>query len=70
MYLSLIKSALLCLPDFTINLQIEEDKGEEGHDARDDDVVPPSSELHVLLVLEYLRHFVVDLCTYRVAHLD
>ena len=60
----------MCLPDFAIDLQIEEDEGEEGHDARDDDVVPPSSELHVLLVLEHLRHFVVDLCTYRVAHLD
>ena len=48
------------IPDFAIDLQIEEDEGEEGHDARHDDVVPPSREFHVLLVLEDLRHFVVD----------
>ena len=47
-------------PDFAIYLQIEEDECEEGHDARDDDIVPPSREFHVLLVLEDLRHFVVD----------
>ena len=48
------------LPDFAVDLQIEENKGDEGHDARHDDVVPPSREFHVLLVLEDLRHFVVD----------
>ena len=47
-------------PDFAIDLQIEEDEGEEGDDARDDYIVPPSGEFHVLLVLEDLRHFVVD----------
>ena len=48
------------IPDFAIDLQIEEDEGEEGHDARDDDVVPPPGEFHVLLVLKDLRHFVID----------
>ena len=41
-------------------MQIEEDEGEEGHDARDDDVVPPPGEFDVLLVLKDLRHFVID----------
>ena len=32
-------------PDFAVDLQVEEDECEEGDDARDDDVVPPPSEL-------------------------
>ena len=32
-------------PDFAVDLQVEEYEREEGDDASDDDVVPPSSEL-------------------------